>query len=307
MLDSLRDTLNTLLNDDGITIGLALEHLQSGDTLAINGERPFPMASVFKIPILATAFMQVEAGKLVLSQRIALTDEVKSLGSGILPYFQAGLAPTVYDLLTLMIIISDNTATDMTIDLLGGPAVIEQAMHDLGLTDIYFKLNCKDLLWTLVPADKRGLPREQLIPWLQTHDIVRDDLAFSQGPDNNVSTPRAMTDLVAKIYKAEFVSAENRDRMLEIMSKQQYNDRLPRFLPSGTRFDHKTGTIGGIRNDSGVMYVNAANHIAVTLFSDWDQHVGWDDPLRQYQRIFQVETLIGSIGRAIYDHFAAAN
>ena len=301
----LKDKLQQLLDDADMVVGLAVRHLQSSETTEINGQRPFPMASVFKIPILATAMQQYERGTLDLQQRVPLKDEDKSLGSGILPYFQAGLEPTIHDLLTLMIIISDNTATDITVDLLGGPQVVENTMHELGLTDIFFKLNCKDLLATLVPQEVRGKPLPEIIAHLQQHDIVRDGAAFSTGDDNNVSTPTAMTQLVSMIYNAEFVGQQARDTALGIMSKQQFNDRLPRFLPPGTRFDHKTGTIGGIRNDSGVMYINDDNHVAVTLFVDWDQQAVWNDPMRQYQRIFEVETVIGGISRVIYDHYAA--
>ena len=72
------------------------------------------------------------------------------------------MQPTRRDLLTLMIIISDNTATDMNCDLLGGMQVIEDAIHALGLTDISLKFNCKDLLKYLFPPEIRDLPIEEI-------------------------------------------------------------------------------------------------------------------------------------------------
>ena len=67
--------------------------------------------------------------------------------------------------------------------------------------------------------------------------------------------------------------------MLEILLKQQLNDRLPRYLPPGTRCAHKTGTLPGIRNDSGIIYAGGTSHIAVTLFSRWDDAAVADDPI----------------------------
>src|SRR5690606_38342577 len=115
--------IQQVIDETGIEAGLSIRHIESGEQLDINGAQPFPMASVFKIPILATAGLQLAQGKIDLNTRVALRDEDKSTGSGILPFFEAGVSPTIRDLLTLMIIISDNTATDMNVELLGGAQV----------------------------------------------------------------------------------------------------------------------------------------------------------------------------------------
>ena len=103
------------------------------------------------------------------------------MGSGILPYFESGLQPTVRDLLTLMIIISDNTATDIMVDYLGGAAVIEGYMHELGLADIFFKLNCKDLLRYAFPPEVADLPLEELVKWTTENDHPARFAALQQG------------------------------------------------------------------------------------------------------------------------------
>ena len=97
----------------------------------------------------------------------------------------------------------------------------------------------------------------------------------------------------------------DQDELLGIMMKQQFNARLPRFLPHGTKFAHKTGTIGGIRNDSGVIYISETNHVIVTAFTLWDAQAVWQNPEAEHQRIFEVETAMGRIGRLVYDHYAA--
>ena len=116
---TLVERIREIVSAAGIDAGVAIWHIESDTRLDVNGDEPFPMASTFKIPILATACQQLTDGLISLDSRLPLADEDKSLGSGILPYFEQGLQPTLRDLLTLMIIISDNTATDMVVDVSG--------------------------------------------------------------------------------------------------------------------------------------------------------------------------------------------
>jgi beta-lactamase class A len=264
------------------------------------------MASTFKIPILATFFTQLSEGKFSLDKRIALKQEDKSMGSGILPYFEAGVQPTILDLATLMMIISDNTATDMVIDFVGGPQVIEDYMHALGLNNIYFKLNCKALLKALFPDHLSDLPVEEIRAWSDQNDILRDGLAFSRESDNDVSTANDMNKLLHKIYSGELFDGDAKKTALDILFKQQFNTRLSRFLPNGTKVAHKTGTIGGIRNDSGIIYISDSNHVILTLFTEWDEAPYWNKPEEHHQRVFEVETAMGKIGRRVFDTYQSS-
>jgi beta-lactamase class A len=300
---TLKDKIQAVIDESQIEAGVAVWHIESGEKVDVNGNQSFPMASAFKIPIIATAFQQIDAGIIKLEDRITLADIDKSMGSGILRYFQGGLAPTFHDLLTLMIIISDNTATDMVVDCLGGAAVVENYMHELGLNNIYFKMNCKDLLLGLFPPEVQGMSLEEIGKWSETNDVLRDGICFSRGPENNVSTANDMNALLLRIYEGEIVEGELRDSLLGILFNQQYNDRLPRFLPPNVAFAHKTGTIGGIRNDSGIIFINPNNHVIVTAFTLWDEVAVRLDPHAHYQRIFEVETAMGKIGRLAYEHF----
>jgi beta-lactamase class A len=112
---TLKDDIQAVIDESQIEAGVAVWHIESGEKVDVNGNQSFPMASTFKIPIIATAFQQINEGTIKLEDRITLRDEDKSIGSGILRYFEGGLNPTFHDLLTLMIIISDNTATDMVL------------------------------------------------------------------------------------------------------------------------------------------------------------------------------------------------
>ncbi len=301
---TLKDDIQAIIKQADMEAGISIWHVESGEQIDINGDSPFPMASVFKIPILVAAGQQLQQGKLKLDERITLRDEDKSVGSGILPSFEAGLSPTFRDLLTLMMIISDNTATDMNVALLGGPLAVEQYMHELGLTDIYFKMDCKTLLKGLFPPEIQDQPIEVIEQWDNDHDVVRDGVTFSRGSDNNVSTAQAMTKLVYLLFSGQIFEGELKDELLGIMYKQQLNQRLPRFLPNGVEFAHKTGTIGGICNDSGVMTIDENNHAVVTMFTSWDDLPVWNKPEARYQRVFEVESAFGKVGRLVYDFYS---
>lgn len=300
---SLVERIKTIISAATLDAGVAIWHIESGARLDVNGDAPFPMASTFKIPILATACKQLAAGAISLDARLPLADEDKSMGSGILPYFESGLQPSVRDLLTLMMIISDNTATDIMVEYLGGAAVIEAYMRELGLGEISFKLNCKDLLRHLFPPDVADLPRVELVKWTTENDIRRDGLAFSKGPENNVSTANAMNALL-RLMAGDLFPEDLRAVAFDILRKQQFNLRLSRFLPLGAKVAHKTGTIGGIRNDCGIISVSDSNHVILSLFVEWDEAPYWNQPVAHHQRVFEVETAMGEIGRAVYDEFA---
>lgn len=300
---SLRERLQAIITAADIEAGLAVWHIESGRRLDVGGDVPFPMASTFKIPILATACRQLTDGVISLDSRAPLADEDKSMGSGILPYFESGLAPTVRDLLTLMIIISDNTATDIMVNYLGGAGVIEGYMHELGLSDIYFKWNCKELLRFAFPPEVADLPLEELVKWTTQNDIRRDGLVFSKGAENNVSTAKAMTELLHMMY-GDLFPRDVRAVAFDILRKQQFTHRIARFLPLGVKVASKTGTIGSIRNDCGIISVSDENHVILTLFTEWDEAPYWNKPAAHHQRVFEVETAMGEIGRAVFDEFA---
>lgn len=300
---SLQDDIRTILQEADMQASIAAWHIESDVKIDVNGDDPYPMASTFKIPILAKAFKQHAEGILDLEARVPLNNEDKSRGSGILPFFQSGVKPTVRDLLTLMIIISDNTATDIMVDYVGGAEAIESYMHELGLTDIYFKINCKQLIRSMFPDGVYDLPNDKLTLWSSENDILRDGLAFSKKSDNNISTANAMNELLYMIYSGALFDGESRQTALDILFQQQFNIRLSRFFPATTKVAHKTGTIGGIRNDSGIIYINDSNHVILTLFTEWDEAPYWNKPEEHHQRVFEVETAMGKIGRCVFDEY----
>ena len=295
---SLETEIRSLIADSGAEMGVCVRHLESGEETAIDAGRSFPLASVFKIPVLVEAFRQLHAGRFRMEDRWELTTAEKNLPSGVLTFCADGLKPTARDLITLMIIISDNTATDMVMHRLG-VANVTKAMHELGLTDIHMPLTVRGIFDDmLVSAD----PTQDLLA-LAKQSSKRDGIAYNSGPENNVGTPRALTDLLQLIWRGEIVSRAACDGMLEILLAQQLYDRLPRFLPAGTPFAHKTGTLGGVRNDSGIIYASDNSHIAVTVFCRWDDQSVAADPVAKWDRIVAIDSAFGKIGLAAYERY----
>jgi len=142
--DQLISNIQEAIDDSGAEMGLSVLHLESGQAINIQADRPFPMCSVFKIPVLCEAFRQIRAGKHRLTDRWSLSLAEKNLPSGVLVFLEDGLQPTLRDLLTLMIIISDNTATDMVMNRLGVEN-INNYMHKLGLADIHVTMRVRDI------------------------------------------------------------------------------------------------------------------------------------------------------------------
>ncbi|MEZ4683806.1 MAG: serine hydrolase [Caldilineaceae bacterium] len=304
MSDNLQSQIQAAIDASGAQMGVSLIHLESGEEIQINADESYPMASVLKIPVLCEAFHQMAAGAFTLEDRWPLTYPDKNIGSGILTYLQDGLNPTVRDLLTLMIIISDNTATDMVMRRVGVKN-IDDFMKALGVGDIHLAFDIRGIFDDMYGHDGAD-------PKTFTGDITkqrtaptsnRDGVAYRGGDVNNAATARAMTRLCAKIYRGEVVSRAACDAMLYILLQQTLNQRLPRFLPYGVPFAHKTGTIAGIRNDAGILYANETNHIALTVFSRWDAEAVSGDKRAEWARMEAIDSAFGEIGLAVWEWY----
>ena len=300
---SLQSDIQSVIDNSGAEVGLSILHLETDEAININADQVFPMCSVLKIPVLCEAFRQIHEGQFSLDDCWELTLAEKNIPSGVLVFLQDGLMLTVRDLLTLMIIISDNTATDMVMHRVGTDS-INQFMHNLGLNSIHVPMTIRDMFDDLL--GEASDPRHaftNLDTYQESSGVRRDGRSYSLGPDNDVSTPREMTQLLAMIFRGEIVSREACNEMLHILLQQQLNDRLPRFLPEGVPFAHKTGTLSGLQNDSGILYANDHSHVAITLYSRWDDLSVEDDPIAERKYIFELENAFGEIGRLVYNNY----
>ncbi|MEK7831442.1 MAG: serine hydrolase, partial [Acidobacteriota bacterium] len=247
-IERLRVRLQELANAFPGTLGVAVRDIASGQQISINGDRLFPMASAYKIPILVEVFRQVEAKKFSLDDRVELTADDRTLGSGILTLMAPGLKPTIRDLATLMIILSDNQATDILLAKVGAENVTA-TMRKLGLSDIRVDRTTFELIrdyLALIDEAAAGKTKQQLMnrPQLNTSSpdrVAKADAEFAKIM-KDVASPDDMARLLDMIVKGKAANETSCQQMMTILNRQQFNHRLPRYLPENTGFAHKTGT-----------------------------------------------------------------
>jgi beta-lactamase class A len=298
----LKTDVQALLGETSARFSVAIRHIETGSEVMLDADQPGPLASVVKVPALVEAFRQIGAGLFRLDDRWPLTDDVKNVGSTVLTAMDAGLQLTVRDVLTLMIIISDNTATDMLFQRIGVGRV-DACMRAFGLGSIHVTHTIRELFDDMLPSGDPNQDRTELARWEATRGVNRGGFAFSTGPENNVGSPRDLARLMEMIYRGELLDRTACDAMLAILLKQQINDRFPRYLPAGTRVAHKTGSISGIRNDAGILYAGDDSHVAFALFATWDSDAVRGDRQAEAAAVSALDDVFGKIGMATYRAF----
>jgi beta-lactamase class A len=295
--DPLRVRLQEMVDAFPGTMGIAVRDITTGKEISINGDRLFPMASVYKIPIMVEVFRQVEAKKFSLDDRIEMTDNERTLGSGVLTLLSNGLKPTIRDLITLMIVLSDNQATDILLKKIGADNVTA-TMHSLGLNDIRVDRTTFELIRDFVILfDERARDKtyREIITLARTREPLPEKLAMAEREFakvmKDVSSPRSMALLLEKIVKGEAASRDSCQQMMTILRRQQFNQRLPRYLPETAGMAHKTGTIGSTTNDAGVMFVRGRPIVLIVFTVDKRTGRG------------EVEEQMGRLARVVYDYF----
>jgi beta-lactamase class A len=259
----------------GGVVGVTAIHLETGRRVALNGTERFPMASSFKVPIAVQLLTRVDKGELSLAQMIEIKQSDLHPGSGTLAdlFNKGGLSISVRNLLELMLLISDNSATDVMLRTAGGADAVTSRMRALGIDGINVNRSTAQLIADWIGAS--GLPPED--QWTPA-----------------VSTPNGMAALLERIYRKDLLKPETAELLLDIMRRCRTGDaRLKGLLPQGTEVAHKTGTIGGTTNDVGIITLpDNAGHVVIAAFVKSSEK---DVPAR--------ERAIAEIARAIHDFF----
>jgi beta-lactamase class A len=198
-------------------MGVAAINLRTGETIAVDADTRFPTASTIKTAVMIEAWHQAAEGRLPMDSRIALRNADKVGGSGVLRGLGEGLSLSVADLIHLMIVLSDNTATNMLIERLG-TGRINTRLESYGLTET--KL--------FRPTFRDG--KADVLP-----DLER---LYGFG----MSTPREMAKLMAAIAEGKAVNAQASEAMLTTLRRQQDRAMIPRNLPGDAQVGNKTGT-----------------------------------------------------------------
>lgn len=253
--------------------GIYIKVLETGEEIAINADQQMDTMSTIKIPLMIEAFRQIEAGRFALGDRVELTAAMKRPGTGILRSLDPGATVTVKDTLTLMNIVSDNTATDILFDKVGGVEAVNALMSSYGLKATRATTPCSEWFAALRAAPSpAAFHREGKHPY-------------------GLSSAREMGVLLEKIARGQAVSKKSSDAMLTMLRAQVYSSRLPKYV-TGFRIAHKTGDfLPYIGNDVGIFESDNRN-IVVSVFTAGHYGVG-----------AQLEDAIARIGELIANHY----
>jgi len=282
--------------------GVAVRHVDSGVGAGIDAGTPYPMASTYKVPILVEMMARIEAGDLSLDAEIELQPSDQHIGSGLLQDLSApGLTLSLRNLSTMMIILSDNSATDMIIDRLGAEAITAR-MRSLGYDNIRVDRTTLELIVDYLGVPYEGLEeadRAEIEVVLAQLDFdsaaARDAAEAFYGDGLDKASAAEMNDLLVRIARGEIVSAEASKTIVEILKKTRTGaNRLRGLLPSGITLAHKTGTIGRVVNDVGIISLpDDLGRFAISVFTLADDGVD----------IATNERLIADLARTSYDFF----
>lgn len=239
--------------------GVFIVDLDNGSYLDLDGTVSFASASTIKVPILVAFFQDVDAGKIRLDELLTMKSEMIADGSGDMQYKKPGTQYTALEVATKMIIISDNTATNMLIERLGGAEELNQRFRSWGLM----------------------------------HTAIRNRLPDIEG--TNTTTPRELASLMSILHKGELVSLQARARMMDIMQRNEINTLLPKGLGTGATIAHKTGNIGSLSADAGLVDTPSGKRYLISVM------------VKRPHNDATAEELIRKISRTTYTYFTQSS
>lgn len=237
-----------------LNAGIFMLDLDTQGYIDVQAQNIFSAASTIKIFILMAFFEDVDGGKIRLDEQLVMDQDVIGGGSGDMQYQQVGTMFSALETATKMIVISDNTATNMLIKRLGGKELLNQRFQQWGLANT--KIN-------------------NLLPDLE---------------GTNTTTPKDLAVILGFVNQGDILSLRSRDRVLEIMRQTKTRTLLPQGLGEGASIAHKTGDIGTVLGDAGVIDMpNGKRYLASVLVT------------RPHNDI-RGRTLIQEISRTIYNY-----
>jgi beta-lactamase class A len=224
--------------------------INSGEYADLGADRVLPAASTIKLPILIALFQDIDAGKINLTEKLTINDRSIAGGSGDLRNQKPGSQVNVLTVATKMMTISDNTATNLLIDRLGGKAILNQRFRTWGLK---------------VTTINQPLP----------------DLAGT-----NTTTATELARSILAVQRGKIVSDASRLQILGMMSHTHRNTMLPQGLGTGAKIAHKTGDIGALVADVGSIELpSGKNYLAAVLVKRPHNDPAGPELIRQMSKI----------------------
>jgi beta-lactamase class A len=300
-MSTLRARLDALGRRAGGTFAFYINDLRRGQVVRIRDQVSFPAASLIKVPIMLALLERVRLGEAQLTDTMRMTSWHRTGGAGVLQHFHDGLEVTLEDACTAMIVLSDNTATNMVLDAVG----IERVNALL---------------------DAQGCPRTRLHRYLG-----KPEMPGPPGPSQLV--PEELGHLLEEVWKGSRVTGQRPKagddrqalltpelcrRALLFLRRQQHRALAPRLLPEGTVLAHKTGSLDGVRHDAGLIWLpedggaaNSKDPMALPDdgLPDWEPVVfvamSKDVPDLRWTVENRAEVTVARAMRAVYDELSA--
>jgi len=251
-------------------VAVAVKNLRTGEEYYLKADDVMPTASLIKLPVMVETYWQAHEGTVKLAATLTLREGDKVQGSGILTsHFSDGATFPLKDAVRLMIVYSDNTATNMVLDQIGLPSTTTR-MAKLGLKET--RLNAK-----VFRADTR----------------IDQERGKKYGLGS--TTAREMVQLLEQIEAGKVASSEACKEMLGHLKACDDKEKMTRFLPAGTVVAHKTGSVNASKTDAGIIYTRTGP-VALCVLTDRNEDQRWvTDNAAQ--------VLIGKIAKEVCDHF----
>jgi beta-lactamase class A len=271
--DTLEARLAPLIKAHKGKVAVAVKHLGNGESYTHNADEPMPTASLIKLPVMIEVYQQVEEGKIKLSTPIMLRDADKVPGSGILTdNFSEGATLPLRDLVRLMIVFSDNTATNMVLDQIGIDST-NKRMEAWGFENT--RINAKVYRGSTTSINKQRTDK------------------FGLGS----TTANEMVAILEKLNDGKAGTAEATKAMLEHLKKCDDKEKMPRFLPAKVELAHKTGSVNDSRTDAGILFL-PSGPVAVCVLTTDNEDKSWNADNAG-------NLLCARVAKEVFEHFSA--
>jgi beta-lactamase class A len=255
-------------------VAVVVKNLKTHESYSLNPDEVMPTASLIKLPVMVETYWQVSEGKVKFETTLTLKKDDKVPGSGILTkHFSDGATFPLRDAMRLMIVYSDNTATNLVLDQIGIPST-NVRMERLGLKNT--KINAKVFKGSTTSIDPEGTKKYGL----------------------GSTTANEMVQLLEMIEAGKVISSDSCKEMLKHLKACEDKTTLARFLPSGMELAFKTGAVNDARTAAGIAYTKSGP-VALCILTSGNEDKRWE-------RENAAEVLLANIGKEVYDYFGVA-
>ncbi len=270
--ESLEDRLAPLAQAHKGHVAIAVKPLDGGGMFTLNADERMPTASLIKLAVMVEAYWQAKEGKVKLADMVTLRKEDQVQGSGILTdHFTPGATFALRDAVRMMIVFSDNTATNLVLDKIGIKPVNDR-MASLKLMQT--RINAKVFRGSTTSIDPEATKE------------------FGLGS----TTAREMVSLFDLIHRGQIVDADACKEMIGHLKKCEDKDKFTRLLPAGIAVAHKTGSVSDARTDAGILYLKTGP-VALCVLTNQNEDKSWIAENAGNQ-------LCAKVAKAVYDHYS---